>query len=413
MMQTKSDILSSVESYIADFFEQQIDKQFVYHNIEHTEQVVTACLDIASNVEELSAHDLELLQLAAWFHDTGYDKGYLDHEERSCNYARQFLGAQDYPEEDIQLILGCIRATKLPQNPQSILEEIICDADLSHLGDDSYWDRCGRVRQELLLTRDIMMTEEEWVDFELDFLTNHAYHSEAAQELYDKRKQKHIRQLRKQKLRLNPKWAALVEDTVFAKKKKKKKKKKKAIPGGARELKQLNLGRGVETMYRTTYRTHVNLSSIADNKANIMLSINAIIISIIVSNLVPRFTDSPHLAVPTAILLAVCLTALVYAILSTRPKITEGKFTREDIKNKRSNLLFFGNFYNMPMDDFHWGMMEMIKDTDFLYSSMTRDLYYLGIVLAKKYRYLRICYGIFMYGLIFSVIAFGVAFLLK
>jgi len=107
---------------------------------------------------------------------------------------------------------------------------------------------------------------------------------------------------------------------------------------------------------------------------------------------------------------AVCLSALVFAILSTRPKITEGKFTREDIKNKRSNLLFFGNFYNMELDDFHWGMMEMIKDSDFLYSSMTRDLYFLGIVLAKKYKYLRICYSIFMYGLIISVIAFGIAF---
>ena len=102
--------------------------------------------------------------------------------------------------------------------------------------------------------------------------------------------------------------------------------------------------------------------------------------------------------------------ALVYAILSTRPKITEGKFTREDIENKRSNLLFFGNFYNMPMNDFHWGMMEMIKDSDFLYSSMTRDLYFLGKVLAKKYRYLRICYQIFMYGLVSSVLAFVIAY---
>jgi len=165
-------------------------------------------------------------------------------------------------------------------------------------------------------------------------------------------------------------------------------------------------------MYRTTYRTHVNLSSIADNKANIMLSINAIVISITLSSLIPRFETSPKLIFPTIVLLAVCLAAVVFATLSTRPKITEGKFTREDISNKRSNLLFFGNFYNMNIDDFHWGMMEMIKDSDFLYSSMTRDLYYLGIVLAKKYRYLRICYGIFMYGLIISVVIFAIAFLI-
>jgi predicted metal-dependent HD superfamily phosphohydrolase len=415
MMQTTSDILVEVESHIKTFFEEHIDEKYVYHNIEHTQQVVAACLEIAEKIEDITAKELELLQLAAWFHDTGYDHGFQNHEERSCTHAQQFLAAYELSETEMQTILGCIRATKLPQNPQNTLEEIICDADLSHLGDDTYWDRCGRIRQELLLTRNIMMTEQEWVDFEIDFLSNHSYHSETAQGLFGTRKEKHIRQLRKQKLRLNPKLAALIEDTVIRKRKKKKNKKKgkKKGKGGNRELKQLNLGRGVETMYRTTYRTHVNLSSIADNKANIMLSINAIIISIIVSNLVPQFSDSPHLIIPTAILLVSCLVALVYAILSTRPKITEGKFTREDIENKRSNLLFFGNFYNMPMNDFHWGMMEMIKDSDFLYSSMTRDLYYLGIVLAKKYRFLRICYSVFMYGLIISVTAFGIAYLFK
>ena len=164
-------------------------------------------------------------------------------------------------------------------------------------------------------------------------------------------------------------------------------------------------------MYRTTYRTHVNLSSIADNKANIMLSINAIIISIVVANLVPKIPGDYRLAVPTLILVAVCLIALVYAILSTRPKVTEGRATREDVAQKRTNLLFFGNFYQMDLEDFHWGMMEMIKDSDFLYSSMTRDLYYLGVVLAKKYRFLRICYNVFMYGLIVAVTAFAMAFL--
>jgi hypothetical protein len=126
---------------------------------------------------------------------------------------------------------------------------------------------------------------------------------------------------------------------------------------------------------------------------------------------VPKFDALPKLILPTILLLVVCLVALVYAILATRPKVTEGKFSREDIEQKRANLLFFGNFYDMDIEDFHWGMTEMIKDSDFLYSSMTRDLYYLGIVLAKKYRYLAICYSVFMYGLILSVIVFAFAFL--
>jgi hypothetical protein len=165
-------------------------------------------------------------------------------------------------------------------------------------------------------------------------------------------------------------------------------------------------------MFRTTYRSHTNLSTLADNKANIMLSINGIIISIVISSLVPKLSSEHRLIIPTFVLLAVCLTSLVFAILASSPKVTSGVYSREDIKNRTSNLLFFGNFYKMPIEDYHWGVMEMIKDNDFLYSSMTRDLYYLGIVLALKYKLLRICYMVFMLGLIAAVLAFGIAFVL-
>ena len=105
-----------------------------------------------------------------------------------------------------------------------------------------------------------------------------------------------------------------------------------------------------------------------------------------------------------------CLGSMIFATLATRPKVTEGKVTRESIKQRKANLLFFGNFYNMPLEDFQWGVNEMLKDSEFLYSSMSRDLYFLGIVLAQKYRYLSICYNIFMYGLIISVAAFAISF---
>lgn len=390
-------------------FQERIPPEYVYHDFLHTRYVVEACMQIGEGYE-LTEREKEIIQLAAWFHDTGYDQGGQDHELRGSRYAADYLKQQGYPDEDIELVTHCILATRWPQAPASLLEEIVCDADLSHLGNEWYWDRCGKVRQEMLLVEGRVLSEQDWVDSELQFITNHHYHTEVARELFDKRKEKHIRQLLKQKLRLNPTAGSNAEGG----KNKKKKKKKDDLTlskDSALELKQLNLGRGVETMFRTTYRTHVNLSSIADNKANIMLSINAIIISIVVANLVPKFGDMPQLILPTIMLLTVCLVALVYAILATRPKVTEGKFSREDIEQKKANLLFFGNFYDMDIEDFHWGMTEMIKDSDFLYSSMTRDLYYLGIVLAKKYRYLAICYSVFMYGLILSVIVFALAFL--
>jgi hypothetical protein len=216
-------------------------------------------------------------------------------------------------------------------------------------------------------------------------------------------------------MRLNPETVDLIEE-MEKKERKEEKKNKKLLksedPNGS-PFKESELGRGVETMFRNIYRTQISLSSIADNKAHIMLSINAIIVSIVLSNLVKHLEKYPQLRIPTFLLLGVCLLGVVFAILTTRPKVTRGEVTLEDIRKKRANLLFFGNFYKMTLEDYQWGMMEMLKDTEFLYSTMTRDLYYMGIVLAKKYQYLRICYGIFMYGLILAVLLFAVEFLIN
>lgn len=407
MTKTENALIDAAAEHVHQFYQQYFKRALPFHDFQHIENVVDAARLIGGHYE-LGESGMELLQLAAWFHDLGYYESPEGHEQRSAKLAAAFLRKHDYPEAQIKQVESCILATRLPQQPQTLLEEILCDADLSHLGNEHYWDRCGRLRQEMTLARNIVMSDPEWVEFEINFLMHHRYHTDVARDLFNDQKLRHLKQLNKQKLRLNPNAMEALQEEEKAKKKKKKKKKKKGKEGD--QLKELNLGRGVETMYRTTYRTHVNLSSIADNKANIMLSINAIIISIVVSSLVPRFSDNERLILPTILLLGVCLAALVFAILSTRPKVTEGRVTRENIENKNSNLLFFGNFYNMELEDFHWGMMEMIRDSDFLYSSMTRDLYYLGVVLAKKYKYLRICYSIFMYGLIVSVVIFALAF---
>ena len=150
----------------------------------------------------------------------------------------------------------------------------------------------------------------------------------------------------------------------------------------------------------------------ADSKANILISVNFIVLSVIIGTLYDKLLTDPNLQIPTVLLSIVCVLAIVFGILATRPTVTSGKFTKEDIANKKTNLLFFGNFHKMGYADYDWGMTEMIGDKNYLYSSMIKDTYFLGIVLAKKYRYLRIAYNIFMYGLILSMIAFTVAFLL-
>lgn len=400
-------LVDAASNFVETYINQQVPEIFVFHNFQHTYAVVEAAHQIAEHYD-LSNEQLLTIYLAVWFHDTGYIDGWKGHELRGAELAEKFI--KEHSDQSADLILGvrnCILATTMPHNPQTLLEEIVCDADLSHLGQTSYWDRCGRVRQELALARDTVMSDQEWIDFELNFLLGHEYKTAVARELFGPLKSRHVKQLLKRKRDLYPDQTpnSLADSKPGKKDKKKLKKEEKKKEKEA----QIKLSRGVETMYRATYRTHVNLSSIADNKANIMLSVNAIILSILAANLFPRLDSNPHLVVPSVMLVGVCLGSLFYAIQATRPKVTEGKVTREDIDERRSNLLFFGNFYNMDIEDFHYGMMEMIHDDEFLYSSMTRDLYYLGVVLAKKYQFLRTCYNIFLFGLMLSVAGFIIA----
>ncbi|MCC6460094.1 MAG: HD family phosphohydrolase [Saprospiraceae bacterium] len=414
MTLSNTSVLQDTEAYVKAFFAEHVPDKYVFHDFEHTVQTVAAVRVIAEGFE-LSEGEITILQLATWFHDTGYAQGPESHEERSTNQAEAFLRGK-ISDKELESVLGCIRATKVPQQPGNLLEQIICDADLSHLGMNIYWDRTGKLRQEFILTRDQIMSEQEWIDFELNFMLTHEYHTAVAQEMFNKRKAKHIQQLLKQKRRLNPDKAPSVDELAVLDEKDKSGDINKVLRDSENELKLARFGRGVETMYRTTYRTHTNLSSLADSKANLMLSVNVIVISIVASNLIPQLLDNAghfnynmKLGIPSGLLLATCLGSMVFATLSTRPKVTEGKVTREAIKQRKANLLFFGNFYNMPLEEFQWGVNEMLKDPEFLYSTMSRDLYFLGIVLAKKYQYLSICYNIFMYGLILSMLAFAVA----
>ena len=156
-------------------------------------------------------------------------------------------------------------------------------------------------------------------------------------------------------------------------------------------------------------RNHITLSDIADTKANILLSVNAIIISLVLANLISKLDTNPYLVYPTAIFTISCVISMVLSIIATRPNITSGEFTKEDVANKKVNLTFFGNFHKMSLEEYDWAVNELLKDKDYVYSSLTKDLYFLGKVLERKYRILRITYTVFMIGIIISVFSFGYA----
>jgi len=181
-------------------------------------------------------------------------------------------------------------------------------------------------------------------------------------------------------------------------------------PGGRKKKKKKNresgAGRGVETMFRTAYRTHLDLSSLADHKANIMISINGLMIGILLGTIYPSIAANQLLLLPASVLLLGCLASIIYAVFAARPRVTQRKVALSDIRANRANILFFGNFVNMSEADFLTGMWELIDDRDRTYTNMMRDLYGLGTVLSTKYRLLRISYTVFVVGLAAGVILF-------
>jgi predicted metal-dependent HD superfamily phosphohydrolase len=423
-------IIEAAETYVAKQYQERPHPNLVYHNLEHTKLVVAAAQQIAAHYR-LEDNELLVVCVACWFHDLGYLVGETKmHEEKGVEMAREFLNVQQIPENVQQQVAGCIMATKMPQNPQNLLEQIVCDADLFHLGTKDFKDRSRLLRQEMELTTGREIPGATWNAGSLRLQESHHYFTAYCKALLQQQKEENIAKLKsklekqeekEEKAHKKEKGAAKKEavitpvataitdigngtGTVAAVKEEKHGKDKKK-----EKDKEPKPGRGVETMFRTTSTNHIRLSSMADSKAHIMISVNSIIISVILGVLFRRLEDYPNLIIPAFIFLLTGVLTIIFSVLATRPNINVGRFTKADIDSKKTNLLFFGNFHQMSLEDYTWGMTEMMKDNEYVYGSMIQDIYHLGVVLGKKYKQLRIAYNIFMFGLIISVLAFLIA----
>ena len=170
--------------------------------------------------------------------------------------------------------------------------------------------------------------------------------------------------------------------------------------------KALGTNRGIETLFRSAYRTQLTLTGLADNKANMMISINGIIISIIIASVAPKLDANPWLLIPTTLFLLGTLVSIIFAILAARPRVSSTLIDLQDIRHSKGNILFFGNFYKLDESEFLQGMTSLLQDKTTLYESMIRDIYGLGAVLHKKFALLQIAYTTFMIALILGVTSF-------
>jgi len=375
---------------VKDFVSKNI-MNLAFHNFEHTTRVAAGVREIVSH-EKVSEHDAFLIEIAAWFHDVGYTAPKCSHhEENGVHIAEDYLKGK-LSDEDIKTIKGCIFATRLNQNPTTHLESILSDADLLHLGKDDFFEQSELLRQELSdCSTDKKFSKKQWMTMNLQFMSEIKYHTDYAKGKYEPLKRERQNEIRAQ------------IDNLLEKGKKLKKEGKKDVvvtPPKPR--------RDIETLYRVLTRNQLGLSAIADRKASILLSINSIITSFAIGYLFRKIDQYPQLMIPSLLLATTGLVSVILAVIATRPNVGVNKKKNTG----KVNLLFFENFVDMPLEEYQSALVESTKTPNDVYENLSRDSYYLGKVLAVKYKRVRFAFNFFMFGLTATVISFIISFLL-
>jgi predicted metal-dependent HD superfamily phosphohydrolase len=387
-MSDQNKLLRKADAYVQQEILENLPNAYLFHNYEHTEEVVEAAKKLADSAN-LSEDNRIILLLAAVFHDLGYVKGHKDHEKSSAQMAEEFLKEQQMEPKTIEEVKKLILSTRKSVTPETELEKILHDACWSFLGRKRFFRRAQLLEMEYEQVHQKKISKKKWnrkmldVQLETSFLTPYGL------EEYGSRKNKNT----------------VKQQQELADSRKKSIRKKTGK----------NFGRGIDTLYRVTLRNHINLSSIADGKANMIISINTLVLSILITAGTAGLSieslslaNNLDLVIPIFLLMLSSLTAIVFAVLSAIPKVSGAplEFESGGVDPRKVNLLFFGNFLRLDKEDYVAHLRELKKDQELLYDDLARDLYNLGVVLQKKYRLLTVAYRVFIGGLVVSVMAF-------
>lgn len=389
---SETNLIQRADAHVYDLLLKELDHSFVFHNYDHAQEVAEVAGELAATAE-LPASRQEALVLAAWFHDTGYIMSRTDHFAASARLASEFLEREKADPKLRKQVPKLIESLEARQ-PEGELSTLLHDANISYLGRKRFERRANLLRLEEEHHRGKTFTLIEWQERMLERLVQTRYHSQEAHEEFSKR--------------LNKNLASLKDDL------------RKGQRAAIRKKTGKDFGRGVDTIYRVTLRNHMNLSSIADGKANMIISINTLVLSILITAGSAGFSISPtnfeenlEYILPVLLLMVTSLLAITFAVFSAIPKVSGQDFTDEDVKKHNVSLLYFGNFLSLPKEQFVGYLRDLKEDQEVLYDDLSRDLYNLGLVLKKKYRLLTYAYRTFVGGLVLSFLVFVFTLLLK
>ncbi len=395
MIQTTSEqafspLAGKAQAFALRLFGQRQDGRLLVHNYSFGAALAEKVAEIAREAGA-APETTECALLAAWLLPAGYLYDYQNPARYSQEVARQFFARETADESLQQRVLQCIGAALNGAPPASEEEGILNDGlqAVTYLSGQEEKTALLQLERELALGQ--RFSRPEWTRLLLEELLRVRLYTHYAQ------------------AHLQPLLAQAIHQTRRALEKRLEREEERTGPYAQIEEK-IPL-RGAQTFFRTNYRNHINLSAIADNKANIMISVNAILISVLITFLSYRNIgeNSPEILLPVLLFLVTGLASLIFAVLSARPKVTMLNAPGTPPADARRNIVFFGNFVTLRLEEYEEAMDELFSDSQLLYGNMVRDMYYLGKVLDKKYRYLSISYNIFMVGFIATVGTFLIA----
>lgn len=402
MANSTGQIVDDCAQYVLALFNEKGDARLTFHNYQHTAAIVTLVQKIART--PIPDHTnwsvpedvLEIAQLAAWLRDTGFLFDYENPQDHSIRIARDFLDLHNVNSLKAERVINCLTAvsTGKADTPD---QELLLDAINGYHYTDQYFNSNPLLRLEWELAQNRYISTLDWNQIQLQYLLKTQFYTPYG------------------KLHFEP----VLANNIYAQKNKVEKNRRSGDvtleeDGSLRKFQQLERklpSDATQTFFRANYRNHINLSAIADNKANIMISVNAILISVLISLLTYKnITETnPMVLLPVIIFLFTGLVSLIFAVLSIRPKVTSLNPEGTSPENAKNNIVYFGNFVHLKLEEYEEAMDAVFRNGELLYGNMVRDLYFLGKVLDKKYRYLTLSYNTFMVGFVVTVIMFLVA----
>lgn len=407
---TKPTYLDQIEMYATKRMTNELPDKIVYHDIEHTHRLIKVIKEIGSE-ENISDEEMELCLMAGWLMNLGFIE--MDHNDvdnpkdlfeeckkHNMRLGEAFLKEIEYPEARIDAVLAIMREGVFEDYNRSKLGAILSDAATSDWALPEGKKLLKKLYEEFLLTGIVSFGKSSWYDAVLNYLYKHQYLTAYAKEQFNPKKKRLIEKVEKEKKSREKADNQLIRKEMEISDEELKKLKKSLSSVNGRDE------RGIQTMFRTTSRNHYTISQMIDRKANIMISINAILLSLIMSRIIGTIDTFCIHNSPILVILICSTISIACAILAITPPKTHGKFEESTVRNKEGNLLYFGNFHNMKLRDYEWGMLQMLNDHNYLYGSMIRDLYFLGQTLRVKSKLIRFSLGSFVIGIFAAVVFF-------